>query len=156
MEIHGSTFHIPKEVRVALLPIVVILIGIGVWVYGQSFLMDQAIDQTTYQIVTLNDGRSYFGKLKGLGREYVHLRGTFFLKVSAPEFSPEGEEEPSSEEPFALQRMGTQLYGPEEDVYIHESQIVSWQNLREDSPVVTAIEEYQNTKASDKKDSNKN
>lgn len=108
--------------------------------------VNASVDAETYQIVTLDSGRSYFGSLNDLEKEYVLLENAFFLKANSPDVDAEGNVvEPSTDEeelPFSLQRVGNQVHQGNDNLYIRADHIVSWQNLETDSPVVTAIDEY--------------
>lgn len=100
---------------------------------------DRAIDSSTYQVVMLDNGKTYFGKLSGLGSEYVELKDVYFIKPSWEEAAEEGEEVETN---IALQRIRNQLYEPVDDMSIRSDHIISWQNLREDSQVLEAIQEF--------------
>lgn len=105
---------------------------------------DSAIDTGSYQMVTLDTGRSYFGTLSGLGDDYATLENAFFLQAKTPELNEAGEVQPTPEGelPFVLQRVGNQVYEGSDDLSIKAEHIVSWQNLKEDSQVVQTIQEY--------------
>ncbi|MBI2410282.1 MAG: hypothetical protein HYV32_00095 [Candidatus Kerfeldbacteria bacterium] len=120
------------------------------WFMGQrkTAQVNESIDTSTYQIVTLDSGRSYFGKLSGLDEEYILLANAFFLKANEPQLDENGEaiEPEEGDLPFTLQRIGNQVYEPTDDVYLKSEHVLSWQNLNKDSSVVTAINEYLETK----------
>lgn len=114
---------------------------------------NRQIDQETYQIVTLTSGRSYFGALEGLDREYAMLRDAFYIRASAPEPSESAEEAKEPEEtPLALKRVGNEIYQATDDLSIRTDQILSWQNLEVDSPVVSAIDNFLESQTEEKKE----
>lgn len=100
---------------------------------------DRAIDSSTYQVVMLDNGKTYFGRLSGLSRDYVLLQDVYFIK---PSWEEEAVGEKAVETNIALQRIRNQLYEPVDDMYIRSDYIINWQNLRSDSQVVTAIQEF--------------
>ncbi len=134
------------SVGVAVALCILFVVGFLVW----SQRVNATIDTSTYQIVSLDSGRSYFGSLKDLDKEYVLLENAFFLKANNPEVDKSGnvvEPDPDAEElPFSLQRVGNQVHQGDDDLYIRADHVLSWQNLEIDSPVVTAIDEYLESK----------
>lgn len=104
----------------------------------QDNSIQQAIDSSTYQVVTLDNGKTYFGKLRFLNNDYVLLEDVYFLKTS---FEEEETEEADAGTTIALQRIRNQLYEPADDLYIRAEDITSWQNLQRQSRIVQAIEE---------------
>ena len=92
------------------------------------------IDKNKWQAVFLNNGQVYFGHLKNLKRDYVSLENIYYLKVAQP-----AQPSPQNPQQINLVKLGDELHGPEDILYIPKSQISFWENLRENSPVVSVI-----------------
>lgn len=92
-----------------------------------------AIDKNKRQAVFLTNGLAYFGYLREVNREYVKLTDTYYLRVAQPL-------QPSQpQQQINLVKLGNEIHGPEDDMYIPKNQILFWENLRNDSQVVQAI-----------------
>lgn len=92
-----------------------------------------AIDRNKRQAVFLTNGQVYFGYLREVNREYVKLTDTYYLQVAQPL-------QPSQpQQQISLVKLGNEIHGPEDDMYIPKSQIIFWENLKNDSPVVQTI-----------------
>lgn len=92
------------------------------------------IDKNKWQAVFLNNGQAYFGHLKNLKQDYVSLENVYYLKVAQPTQPTQ-----AGSQQFNLVKVENDLHGPEDILYIQKSQISFWENLREDSPVVSSI-----------------
>jgi hypothetical protein len=96
----------------------------------------QRIDSSTYQIVYLNSGQVYFGKLQNTTGHYLVLNEPY-----APQSVDQHEEGHSSgaQPSTTLVKVSHQHYGPQDVMSIHINNVMFWQNLRSDSKIVQAI-----------------
>lgn len=98
-----------------------------------------------YQAVFLSNGQVYFGKLSNVNSGYVKLSDIYYLQVEQqvqPDQNQDNDEQPQ----VSLAKLGNELHGPEDQMYIANDQVVFWENLKNDgSRVVDAIREYQRT-----------
>ena len=97
------------------------------------------IKSDQYQAVFLTDGQIYFGKLTGIGEEYATLEDIYYLQVQQ-EVQPDTAAEPQTQ--ISLAKLGNELHGPEDEMFINVDQILFWENLKDDGQVVTAIENF--------------
>lgn len=93
---------------------------------------DQVLMQDRYQVVYLTTGQVYIGKLQNTEGEYMTLKNVFTLQGKSA--STQGSDSSSD-----LVQVTRQVYGPEDSMAIHTSQVQFWQNLRTDSKVTQAI-----------------
>ncbi|MBU1110917.1 hypothetical protein KKB83_04855 [Patescibacteria group bacterium] len=110
---------------------------------------------STYQAVFLSNGQVYFGKLSRPGSEYPTLTDIHYLVIQKPlqqaageapaegEVVPEGSsDETETEKPqYTLVKLGKELHGPKDEMRINQRHILFYENLKDDSKVVTAIKE---------------
>jgi hypothetical protein len=97
-------------------------------------------NKDTWQAVFLTNGQVYFGKLESVSRNYAVLTDIYYLQVSRSLQQPGGEN--SEEQPnLNLIKLGDELHGPEDAMYIERKNIMFWENLKSSSDVVRAIEE---------------
>lgn len=94
---------------------------------------ERSMDEDTYQAVFLTNGQVYFGRLSSLGFGTMRLQDVYYLQVSG------NEEEEAEQQNFSLIRLGDELHGPTSEMIINKRQILFWENLREDSPVIDTI-----------------
>lgn len=126
---------------VAILAVLMLLVA----VMGGSKGLDKAVKKDQYQAVFLNsqDGQVYFGKLESYNENYYHLSDIFYVRVEQ-KIQPEGQQAASSasQQSISLAKLGNELHGPEDEMYISKDKVLFWENLKESGQVVTAIREY--------------
>ena len=105
-------------------------------VFGGGF---PRADRDTYQAVFLTNNQVYFGKLKNFSREYVVLRDIYYLRVSSPlqQTSPPGAQQPVPT--INLIKIGSELHGPQDRMFIPKDRILFWENMKKDAQVMQAI-----------------
>ncbi len=135
------------EVSLFLLVLVIVLYGaLGMF---QNF-WQQRQRATTYQAVFLTNGQVYFGKLQGNGRNEVLLQDVYYLQ-SAGTVQPASSQTTSANAnvntspantntpQYSLVKLGQELHGPTDRMYINRSQVLFTEDLRSNSQVVQAI-----------------
>ncbi|MFH0806180.1 MAG: hypothetical protein V1885_00400 [Candidatus Brennerbacteria bacterium] len=96
-----------------------------------------------YQAVFLSNGQVYFGKLYHARSQYAVLRDIYYLQVTqSPQPIQEGQTPPAN---VNVVKLGGELHGPEDEMRINRDQILFVEDLRDDSRVVTAIEQLKTT-----------
>ncbi|GEM_PF-4792204 len=93
------------------------------------------VNRGSTQAVFLTNGQIFFGSLKELNRDYAQISDVYYLQVSQ-------ELLPSSQTPqqqVSLVKLGNELYAPADQINIPKSQILHWEDMKVDSPVVQAI-----------------
>lgn len=117
----------------------VMLVGILISAIALYVLnRDTQIDFSKYQVVYLINGQVYFGKLQNSYGEYLVINSPYTTQI-APQQAGNKEVEQAT----ALLRVRDQVYGPEDTMAIKSSQVVFWQNLRDDSKVTQALKSKQ-------------
>ncbi len=81
-----------------------------------------------WQAVFLTNNQVYFGHLKESRSDYTVLKEAYYLKSA-----------PDDKTKVDLVKLGDELHGPEQAMYIPKNQILFWENLKPDSQVVQAI-----------------
>ncbi|MEX0668510.1 MAG: hypothetical protein WD061_02120 [Candidatus Saccharimonadales bacterium] len=89
-----------------------------------------------YQAVFLSSGQVYFGQIAHIDSELVILRDIFYLNADQDLQDIDGETSVS------LTKLGSELHGPEDEMFISARDILFWENLKDDSTVVQAITQY--------------
>ncbi len=93
----------------------------------------ERVDTSGYQVLYVASGQVYFGKLQNTSGDYMVMDQAYTTQ-----------EQVSSQDNVAAQtsiiKVSQQVYGPQDTISIKSDQVVFWQNLRDDSKVVQAIE----------------
>ena len=110
-------------------------------VVGGSKSEAELIKKDKYQAVFLSDtsGQVYFGKLKSLNARYFQLTDIFYVKV---ENAVQPDKKDTASQNISLAKLGNELHGPEDTMYISRDKVLFWENLKEDGQVVKAITEF--------------
>jgi hypothetical protein len=112
-------------------------------VAGSSSSSQSEVQEGKYQAVFLTNGQVYFGKVSGLGSDYIKLNNIYYLQVQQA-VQPAKEDKDNSQ--VSLTKLGEELHGPTDEMHISKEQLLFWENLKDDSTVVKAIKQYESTK----------
>ena len=120
----------------ALRRVVFLLVGIAaiaaVVYFGRGLLArtltgaDQ-IDHGAYQVVFINTGQAFYGKLTIPDADTYLLTDVFYLTND------------DAGQPTRLVRRGAEVFGPREPMVIQARQVLFFENLRDDSELVKGI-----------------
>lgn len=101
---------------------------------------DSAVKGSEFQAVFLTNGQVYFGKFSQTDSDYVKLTDIFYLQVQQ---SVQPSSSSSSSNPqVSLAKLGGELHGPEDVMYIAKTQVLFWENLKSSGKVSQAIQKY--------------
>jgi hypothetical protein len=140
-----STSQIVMSAMLFGVAILSVLILVSVVLGGSKGLSD-AVKKDRYQAVflTSQDGQVYFGKLKAFNSQYYKLSDIFYVRVEN-KIQPEGQAQANStasQQSISLAKLGNELHGPDDEMFISKDKVLFWENLKEDGQVVKAIREY--------------
>ena len=104
-----------------------------------------AIKGKQYQALFLTNGQVYFGHLKHVDSSYVQLKDIYYLQVQQ-QVQPGQQQQNSNQQPnVSLAKLGSELHGPEDVMYVSRDQVLFWENLKSDGKVTQAIKDYQSS-----------
>jgi hypothetical protein len=107
-----------------------------------ALMADSAIKGKQYQAVFLTNGQVYFGKVTHTDASYLKLTDIYYLQVQQ---QVQPKDQNSSQQPqVSLAKLGGELHGPEDVMYVNHSQVLFWENLKSDGKVADAIAKYKN------------
>ena len=131
-----SSKHFPI-VAVIGLAVLIVVVGYAGILFLTDFLKydrydaQDFIDHDAYQAVFLTNDQIYFGSLKSISPDYLILSGVYYVKIN---------EEGAGQ----LVKLGAgEPHGPQDKMVINQDQVLFWENLRFDSPVVKTIQSMQ-------------
>lgn len=97
-----------------------------------------------YQAVFLVNNQVYFGKIgNSMNSQFVELTDIYYLQVQQ-QIQPASKNSTPSQN-ISLVKLGAELHGPTDVMFINRDQIVLVEDLRADSNIVKAIENYKTT-----------
>jgi len=108
-------------------------------VFGGSPSETDLVKTNQYQAVFLNDqnGQVYFGKLSMVNSKYYRLTDIFYVRVE--QVQPDTGEAAQN---ISLAKLGSELHGPEDEMFISKDKVLFWENLKDDGKVVKAIVDF--------------
>ena len=94
------------------------------------------VDDSKLQAVFLTNNQVYFGELEDANRGYAKLTNVYYLRLA------ENLQQGSNGESQSLNlvKLGGELHGPEDAMFIPKDKIQFWENLSPSSRVVKAIQ----------------
>lgn len=104
------------------------------------------VDENSYQAIFLTNGQVYFGKLDDVNSQYVKVTDIYYLQVQQTADKKLQEGNNNADPKISLAKLGSELHGPQDTMYISRDQMLFWENLqgKDKSKVVEAIENYKN------------
>jgi hypothetical protein len=121
--------------KIAWVLIGVLFVAIVATAYMYSTTVFGSKNNATYQAVFLANGQVYFGKIISDKGGYITLNNIYYLQAVQPIQGSSAESQP-----FSLVKLGKELHGPADIMYINKSQVLFYEDLRADSNVVKTIE----------------
>ncbi|MFA6587624.1 MAG: hypothetical protein WCT08_01005 [Patescibacteria group bacterium] len=118
-----------------------LLVVVIVAVFGFGLLKgawQQMTRSKYYQAVHLTNGQIFFGKLQAWNHKEVLLTQVYYLQTTEAATDNKNANTNTSSQ-FSLVKLGNELHGPLNRIYINKSQIVYTEDLKNDSQVTKAI-----------------
>lgn len=126
-----------------VLIVVLVVLGIMAFQLSRSSSSDAvtsfgSVDAATYQAVFLTNGQVYFGKVTGANSDVIVLDDVYYLRVNQ-QLQPDQDANTNEQPQVLLVKLGNELHKPQTKMTISRDQVVFWENLQTDSPVVNGI-----------------
>lgn len=119
------------------------LAGYYFFLGGKALLSPE--NENSYQAVFLTNGQVYFGKLSS-GWGWSRLEDVYYLKATsaleATGNTADAATLTDAQKKIELVKLGAELHGPENIIYIEKGQILFWENMKDGSKVLEAIKQY--------------
>jgi hypothetical protein len=137
----------PKWLRVLwvvlLFAVTVLAVAIlALMYYGNAKEVDY-VDADRHQAVFLTNGQVYFGKVKTISKQYIDLRGIYYLNVNQ-QVQPDQKngQQAAAQNNVTLVKLGCELHGPVDQMLVNRDQVTFWENLKDDGQVAKAIDQW--------------
>ncbi len=113
-----------------LFSITILLVGITILIFlFDGNKEDKLVDTGKYQAVFLNGGQVYFGKITDVNDKFISLADIYYLQVNQT-VQPDSKKTNNN---FTLTKLGCELHRPQDVMVINQSQVIFWENLKDDS-----------------------
>ena len=99
------------------------------------------LDDTKYQAVFLNIGQVYFGKITTINDKFMVLNSVFYVNCNTGDGTNNCQQ--NGNNTYTLYKLGiNELHAPQDQMVINQSQVAYWENIKDSSKVVQAINQY--------------
>lgn len=132
----------PIWVVVSLIVIALVVAGAFWWFSRDEGTVTGQINQDKYQAVFFTNGQVYFGKLSSIGDEYFKLQDVYYLQADSEESKNPQDTTKKQAGDVQLIKLGSEIHGPDDEMTISESQILFFENIKDDGDVGKSISEY--------------
>lgn len=105
---------------------------------------DSAVKAKQFQALFLTNGQVYFGKISQVDKSYVKVTDIYYLQVQQT-VQPKDAAAAANNQQVSLAKLGGELHGPEDIMYVSRQQVLFWENLKTDGKVAKAIADYKAT-----------
>jgi hypothetical protein len=96
-----------------------------------------------YAAVFLANGQVYFGKFAKKDRGEIIMKEVYYLHNTGSDLSSSSAIDGGLQKTgFTLVKLGQELHGPEDLMYINQTQVLFYEYLRSDSQLVQTIQNY--------------
>ncbi len=133
-----------KKGLLSLVVIILVVAAAGYFVFGMQGATAGGM-KDGYQAVFLVNNQVYFGKLSNQNAQFPVLKDIYYLQVNQP-IQPvqtaKGQPAPAANPEINLVKLGGELHGPTDEMRINRDQILLVEDLRTDSNLVKAIDNY--------------
>lgn len=135
-----------KITTVGWVVIGIIIIAVSVCVY---FLVNKkngglGENKSEWQAIFMDNDHTYFGQIFSENKDSVIIKNIYYLAgMTNPQKLSEDEK---NNKDFSLIKLGSEVHGPFDEMKVNRTHILFVEDLRADSKIVKAIEDYQNKK----------
>jgi hypothetical protein len=102
--------------------------------YNRDVSISKNINKNSWQAVFLTNNQVYFGILDYYNEQYLRLTKVYYLQSN----QDMGDKTKDNSE-INLIKLGVEIHGPEDIMYISQNQVLFWENLKSDSRIVNII-----------------
>lgn len=127
------------RVLITIVVLVVLFVVLSVTGVTKKFMPGTVAKSSSgWQAVFLNNGQVYFGHLKSQGDRQLVLDSIYYLQVDQSAQQTDKNAQPK----LSLVKLGNELHGPKDQMTINYQNVLFTEDLKDDSKVVTAINDY--------------
>ena len=121
----------------------VLILAVGGWfAWSNANSGNTGINQSRYQAVFLLNGQIYFGKLEDANDRSFRLTHIYYPQAQSDtsKSTDETAAQQTQQNGIQLIKLGKEVHGPEDEMFISKDQVLYYENLTADSKVAQLIE----------------
>ena len=138
---HRNYFVFKKVIKSLGLIVVLTLLIYGGFLAKDKFWEGPNKIRDTYSAVFLINGQVYFGKMVENNTKEIVLNEVYYLQVNSDSVSGQ-QTNALNQSTFNLVKLGNELHGPTDELFINKTQVIFYEYLKDDSRVVQSIKNY--------------
>lgn len=104
-------------------------------------MLGASVNTKRYQALFLTNGQVYFGKVSKIDDSYVKITDIYYLQVQQ-QVQPQSAKPDGQQPQVSLAKLGSELHGPEDVMFVNREQVLFWENLKDDGKVAQAIKDH--------------
>jgi len=128
-----------KKALFGLVGIVLILVLFW-WFFLRNIGIPSYVDTGKYQVVCLQSGECYFGKITSVSSDTVQLKNVFYVQKTAGTSTTSTTS--TTDNNLQLIKLGNEVHGPDDMMAINRTQVLYIENLKSDGKVTQTINTY--------------
>lgn len=131
--------YLIKSVYSIVMIIILGLVALLVWSSISSTNHDSlmsSVHKSEFQAVFLSNGQAYFGHITNITNAYFDLNDVWYLQAQQS-VQPQN----SKTSDLSLIKLGNEIHGPEDEMFIARPQVLFWENLKPTGKVTQAIDQ---------------
>lgn len=117
--------------------LLVVVVALCAW-YHFANSSGAFINAGQYQAIFTTNNQAYFGKMQRLSDGGYRLTNVYYLQQAGNTSQRANTDNQTPQ----LVKMGSELHGPEDAIVFDRNQVLFWENLKSDSKVTKAINDY--------------
>jgi hypothetical protein len=130
---------------VLLFSATILMVSLVALLYFGGSNESENISKDKHQAVFIDNGQVYFGKVHSITKDYLDLRGIYYLNVNQqvqPDQKNSNGQAQAAQSSVSLVKLGCELHGPIDQMIINREHVTFWENLKTDGQVTKAINEW--------------
>jgi small nuclear ribonucleoprotein (snRNP)-like protein len=142
--------HAMSKVAYLCAALAIVLVFVQLNLYCMRF--NKVYNSNVVSAVTMTNGQTYFGRLEKFGPHTVVLFDVYYLQVNAADSEETTIDDvttdsvadtTTNDSNVKLVKLADDFYQPNNYVILNRDQIVYWQQLSNSSPIIAAINDYE-------------
>lgn len=127
-----------------IVAVIVIAVALGAWVLISNLTgaknQPTGIDSSRFQAVFLTNGQVYFGKLEAFNDNSFKITQVYYPQSDSTETTgTDTATNTDAQTSIKLIRLGDEVHGPDNEMFLTKSQLLYYENLKADSKVSQLI-----------------
>jgi hypothetical protein len=122
--------------------VILLILGLGLFA-AYTFWQTTSYNSSKYYAIFLSNGQVYFGHIVKRDSQIITLTNVFYLKANPKLQNSQGSSKDiQGNVDLSLIKLGKEIHGPSDTLEIVIPQVLFWEQLRDDSRIVGAIQQY--------------